>query len=241
MPRNSSDIAPLRPAGLLAARPHEAVTQQRAGFFLRAAATLLDLALFVLLYFTVTYSLTRLPGRTVDVDPVRLSATLGNVLWLMYSSLEWLTGRTPGKLILRMKITADDGSPAARWQLLLRWAAKQSPRLFGLLDAIMITWLVQTLIAHNGLSVFYHDPTDFKLARIIGELLAYVVVLGFLLTLRPDRKSLHDHLTGTAVYRRPRQAPARPLPRRDAEPVIDAQEQDHSPVMVQPLESRDMI
>jgi uncharacterized RDD family membrane protein YckC len=235
------DIAPRRPAALLAASPHDAAAQHKAGFFLRAAATLLDLALFVLLYFAVTYALTRLFGRTVDLDPVRLSATLGNVLWLMYSSLEWLSGRTPAKLILRMKITAADGSPAARWQLLLRWAAKQSPRLFGLFDAIVITWLVQTLIAHNGLSVFYHDPTEFKLARVIGELLAYVIVLGFLLTLRPDRKSLHDHLTGTAVYRRPRQAPARPLPRGDPEPGIEAEEQNPSPVMVQSLESRDMI
>jgi uncharacterized RDD family membrane protein YckC len=210
--------------------------QHKAGLGLRVAATLLDLALFLPLYFAAVFALTKLwgdPGdRMWDLNPVRLSATVGNVMWLAYSSLEWLAGRTPGKMLLRMKITADDGSPAARAQLFLRWAAKQSPRIFGVLDAITVTWAVRMLIAKSGLAVFYHEPMNFKLARDVGELLAYIILFGFLLTLRANRRSLHDLLTGTAVYQ------SRPaLAKRGFEPVTEEQR----PLMVQPLESRDMI
>ena len=218
--------------------------QQKAGFALRVAATLLDLALFIPLYFAAVFALTKLLGepgaRMWDVNPVRLSATVGNALWLTYSSFEWLAGRTPGKMLLRMRITADDGSPATRGQLFLRWTTKHSPRLFGLLDAITITWAVRMLMAKAGLAAFYHEPMNFKFARAAGELLAYAVLFGFLLTLRHDRRSLHDLLTGTAVHQR-RPAPGRALARRGFEPVIKEDEQEQRPVMVQPLESRDMI
>ena len=210
--------------------------QSKASPRARVAATLLDLALFLPLYFAAVYAFTRLwgpPGaRTWDLNPVRFSATIGNLLWLAYSSLEWVVGRTPGKMLLRMKVTAADGSPAPRGQLVLRWAAKYSVRIFGLLDAIILTTYARHVIARGGLAVFYHEPMNLKLARILGELCAIVILAGFLLTLRPDRRALHDLLTGTAVYRR-----RPPLAKRGFEPVT----QDARPQMVQPLESREMI
>ena len=210
--------------------------QIKAGLWPRAAATLIDLALFLPLYFAAVFAITKLwgaPGdRMWDLNPVRLSATAGNALWLLYSSLEWLAGRTPGKMLLRMKITAADGSPAQRGQLFLRWAAKHSVRVLGLLDAITLTWAVRMLVARSGFAVFYHEPMNFKLARDAGELCGLVILFGFLLTLRPDRRALHDLLTGTAVHQR------RPtLAKRGFEPVTDQQR----PQMVQSLESREMI
>jgi uncharacterized RDD family membrane protein YckC len=210
--------------------------QTKATPALRIAATLLDLALFVPIYFAAVFALTKLLGkpgdRMWDLNPVRLSATAGNLLWLAYSSLEWLAARTPGKLLLRLKITAEDGSPAPRGQLVLRWAAKQSPRMLGLLDAITVTWALRMLIAKGGLAFFYHEPMNFKLARDLGELLMLILLAGFLLTLRPRRQALHDLLTNTAVYHR---RPA--LPTRGFEPVTP----EPRPVMVQSLESREMI
>ena len=208
----------------------------KAGLWLRIAATLIDLALFLPLYFAAVFAITKLLGdpgdRMWDLNPVRLSATVGNALWLAYSSLEWLAARTPGKMLLRMKITNADGSPAPRGQLFLRFAAKHSPRIFGLLDAMTVTWALRMLIARAGLAVFYHEPMNFKLARDAGELCALVILAGFLLTLRPNRRALHDLLTNTAVYQ------SRPtLSKRGFDPVTD----DPRPQMVQPLESREMI
>jgi uncharacterized RDD family membrane protein YckC len=202
---------------------------------LRIAATFLDLALFIPIYFAAVFAITKLLGkpgdRMWDLNPVRLSATAGNLLWLAYSSLEWLAGRTPGKMLLRMTILSEDGSPAPRGRLFLRWAAKHSPRIFGLLDAVTVTWALRMLIAKAGLAIFYHEPMNFKLARDVGELLMLIILGGFLLTLRPARTALHDVLSGTAVYHR---RPA--LAKRGFEPVTEQR-----PLMVQPLESREMI
>lgn len=178
----------------------------KAGFWPRLAAALLDLALFIPLYWAIVYAITRLYGprgsRMWDLNPVRLSATVGNALYLAYASFEWITGATPGKMILRMKIASAGEEPATRGRLFLRFALKHSVRIFGLLDAITLTWAIRMLIAKSGLAMFYHEPMNFTLARYIGEICAIVVAGGFLLTLRPDRRALHDLICGTAVYRR---------------------------------------
>lgn len=207
----------------------------KAGLGSRTAATLLDLALFMPVYYAAVFLLTKLYGRPGDrmwdLNPVRVSATVGNALWLGYSSLEWWAGATPGKLLLGMRIEAAAGGPAPRGQLFLRWAIKQGVRICGLLDAITLTYAVRLLLAKGGLAFFYHEPMNFKLIRDLGEILGLVTAGGFLLVLRPDRRALHDLLTGTAVYRK-----VQPTSKRGFEPVTE-----RAPLMVQPLEGRQMM
>jgi uncharacterized RDD family membrane protein YckC len=201
----------------------------RAGMFPRIAATLLDLALFLPLYFAAVFLVTRIYGRPGDrmwdVNPVRISATVGNGLWLIYSSLEWIKGATPGKLLLGMRIDSAAGEPATRGRLFLRWALKQSPRICGLLDAATVSANLRLLLAKTALAFFYHEPMNVKYARDLGELLAFALLAGFLLILLPGGLALHDRLTNTAVYRKPL-----PTAKRGFDPVT-------TPIPAQPLES----
>lgn len=178
----------------------------KAGFWFRLAATLLDVALFIPLYWGVVYVITKFYGgkgaRMWDLNLVRMSATAGNALWLAYASFEWLVGATPGKMLLGMKIDSATGQPIQRSTLFLRFVTKNSVRIFGLLDAITLTWAIRMMIGKSGAAVFYHEPMNFTLARYIGEICALVLAGGFLLTLRPDRRAMHDLLCGTAVYRK---------------------------------------
>jgi len=178
----------------------------KANLWTRLAALLVDLALVVPLYYAAVFLFARATGRTWaqmwDTAPVLLSAGIANVLWLFYTSTEWLWGATPGKALLGMRILARDGAKADRGALVIRWAMKWSVRIFGLLDATAALARPRLLLAKGGLIVFYHEPANFALARYLGEICLFVILGGMLLALRPDGRSLHDLATGTSVYRK---------------------------------------
>lgn len=177
----------------------------RASLWVRIAALLLDLALVIPLYYAAVYLAARVTGKSWpqmwDTAPVLLSATLGNAIWLIYTSSEWIWGATPGKLLLGVRVLAADGSRAERSALVIRWAMKWSVRIFGMLDATAALARPRLAMAKGGLILFYHEPANFALARYLGEICLFVIVAGMLLALK-DGRALHDRLTGTAVFRK---------------------------------------
>ncbi len=204
----------------------------KANLWVRIAAALLDLALFMPIYYAAIYLIARLTGGSRatmwDRNPILMSAALGNLLFLAYSSFDWIAGATPGKALLRMKILKADGASAARGTLAVRWAIKWSVRIFGLMDAAAAFTRPRMPMAKAGLAFFYHEPANFALARYLGEAALIAVAAGMLWTLKENGRSLQDWLTGTCVYRKAL-APAK----RGFEPVIGERE----PVRVESLGS----
>jgi uncharacterized RDD family membrane protein YckC len=101
---------------------------------------------------------------------------------------------TPGKMLLKLKITNEDGSEASRQTLIKRWAIKQIPQFAWLLFA------VTTVMFFNWLTVFC----------FIGY------VISCCLTFRPDRQALHDTMAHTAVFRtQTASAAAMPTPQQE--------------------------
>ncbi len=199
----------------------------RAGFGIRVAAVLIDAAIFLpVLFFGIvgarwaleSGAIVRTPHRE---DDVWMSVWVGNTVMLAYSAMEIFWGGTFGKLILRLRITNADGSPAPRRVLAGRWALKHSPRLCGLLDAITGVIVLRRLAAKAGLAIFLSKPLNFITLRTVAELLVLALGAGFFLTLGVSRQALHDRLTSTAVSRK-----SIPLAKRGFEPVIAVQDRE---------------
>src|SRR6188472_3226826 len=108
---------PAQPAG---AAPQNYATAERVriGFLMRFVAAIIDgiianvLARVLIVVFTILHL-----GW--------VGAILGGVLVLAYYSLEVLKARSLGKMLFQYTITAQDGSPATRDQLLKRYVYKQ--------------------------------------------------------------------------------------------------------------------
>jgi hypothetical protein len=113
-----------------------------------------------------------------------LGAIIGLVLALAYYSLEVFKARSLGKMLFQYTITAQDGSPATRDQLVKRYLYKQLPNiLFTVATVLMaVLWILGVLV--SGL----------------GALATLVFVVGCLLALQPEHLALHDKLFKTAVF-----------------------------------------
>lgn len=94
------------------------------------------------------------------------------------SLIETVTGATFGKIILGLRVMSVDGSPARSRLLWLRWAIKNSP------------------------SLCFVSVVFFPLSILtpLSGILSVVVFLGVFLALGKNRQTLHDSLSGTAVF-----------------------------------------
>jgi len=144
----------------------------REGFLLRFCAGLIDAVFCVVPGFIVSLVLTKMVGLWV----ASVVAALG---YVGYSVLEILKAATPGKMLLKLKITNEDGSEANRQTLIKRWAIKQIPLFVNVVAA------VTTVLLFSWLTLFC----------FIGY------VISCCLTFRPDRQALHDTMAHTAVFR----------------------------------------
>lgn len=139
----------------------------RIGFGTRLVALLIDIALMVGVSLVIWVSL-----------PPKIAGIVVVLAWLAYDSLEIFMAASPGKTILKCKITNQDGTPAPMDKLVLRWAYKQVPDFFQLLGAI----------------------TSLTLLTYTGGAFAVLIMIGCFFALHPDKLALHDKLFGTAVY-----------------------------------------
>src|SRR4051812_12325021 len=71
--------------------------------------------------------LTVVPNLVLSKVSPMLAGIVGGVLALAYYSLEVLKAQSVGKMVFKLKITKQDGSPATQDQLIKRYAFKQVP------------------------------------------------------------------------------------------------------------------
>ena len=142
----------------------------RVGIGHRFLAGLVDGVIVFVLTFVPTLILSK-------VSPM-LAGIVGGVLGLAYFSLEVLKAQSVGKMVFKVKITKQDGSPATRDQLVRRYAFKQVPQVLMIIAAIPFLHFV----------------------GIIAGLTAIAVLASSLFMLKPEKLAYHDQLFGTAVF-----------------------------------------
>jgi uncharacterized RDD family membrane protein YckC len=147
----------------------------RIGFGMRLVAAIVDGVICAVLTWVPTLVLSK-------IHPA-LGSLVGALLGMGYFSLEIFKAQTVGKMIFQYKITAQDGSPATREQLVKRFAYKQVPNAIGIVAAVLM---------------FITPALGF--VSFIGLAAALAIVAGTLLTLQPEKLAYHDKLFGTAVY-----------------------------------------
>ena len=116
-------------------------------------------------------------NTSVSPTTLRIFTVVAGLFGLAYTSMEIFFAATPGKLILKQKISRADGSPADQTTLVTRWAMKQSQALMNLLVAI------------TGLLVLGY----------VSQLLGLVILVSCLMAMRDTKLALHDDLAGTSV------------------------------------------
>lgn len=143
----------------------------REGFLLRFCAAFID-GVFCLVPYGIGVALAAVAGPRAGGFFIAL-AILG------YSAVEIFKAATPGKMLLKLKITNEDGSEASRQTLIKRWAIKQVPLFFNVVFAISMLGIFGWLTMFCGI--------------------AYII--SCCLTVRPERQALHDTFAHTAVFR----------------------------------------
>jgi uncharacterized RDD family membrane protein YckC len=108
-----------------------------------------------------------------------------SVFVFLYSLIEAVTGASPGKMVLGLRVGREDGRQATRGIYARRWAVKFSGSLLGLLGAIPGIYVAGLLAPAAGLVVF----------------------AGCFFALGDKRQALHDLAAKTAVFRKVDLAP----------------------------------
>ena len=104
---------------------------------------------------------------------------LPTIIWLVYGLIEGIFGRSIGKLIMGIAIRRADGERGFASTYLLRYAIKFSSALLMVLALLL------------------RSPGVAVAAGVAG----FVVFIGMLVILGPERRALYDFIAGTAVYR----------------------------------------
>jgi uncharacterized RDD family membrane protein YckC len=123
--------------------------------------------------------LTAVPTIVLRQISPMLAGIVGAVLALAYMSLEVLKAQSVGKMVFKLKITKQDGSPATQDQLIKRYAFKQAPNLLSIVASVLIF---------------------VPLIGLLPGLAALAVLACSLFMLKPEKLAFYDQLFGTAVY-----------------------------------------
>lgn len=115
---------------------------------------------------------------SVLMQSIKEIGPVGAILTLLYFSSELFFGASLGKMMLGIRIGADDRFPASFPQLLTRYLIKNISELLILLSLIITI----TAIAY------------------LGNLLGMLILIGFFFTLAARRQGFHDMLSATAVF-----------------------------------------
>lgn len=174
----------------------------RVGFWLRVAATVIDAVVVWVVAFVLRDVVTSLiPGYLAEsaartkasmdpnvnipepmikaLDVMNRWAAAAGIVSVIYALAEILLARTPGKLLLGLRIAREDGRPATLGRLALRFVIKQSGGLLMLAGMLAGTYLLTRIAIAPSLAI----------------------VVGFFFVLAARRQSLHDWVSKTAVYR----------------------------------------
>jgi uncharacterized RDD family membrane protein YckC len=173
--------------------------EKRVGFGPRLIAALIDAAIVMVLAIVFGGMVGGLLGLGVgaaigaggDSDSAAVGGAAGALLGalggftigiavfgFLYSLIEGLTGASPGKMVLKLKVGTEGGQHATVQVYLTRWAVKYSGQLLGFLAIITGITIISTL----------------------GSLASLVIFVGCFLVLGTNRQAIHDMAAKTAVY-----------------------------------------
>jgi uncharacterized RDD family membrane protein YckC len=172
--------------------------ENRVGFWPRVAAALIDFVVVAVVAFaTKKFVEAALPGvyahkiAEATADP-RAAAAKGfitamagwgiaaGLLSPFYGLIEGITGRSPGKMLIGLRVVDEAGKPAPIGTLLVRYLIKQSSSLIG---------FIALFAGAHALD-------------LVSQIVAWGIILGFFLVLTKSRQALHDKIAGTAVLRK---------------------------------------
>jgi uncharacterized RDD family membrane protein YckC len=170
--------------------------EKRVGFGPRLVASLIDLLIVGIVGFVAGAAIGGMLGGGIGgaLGGAAAGAVIGAVLGAMaafggfvflYSLIEALTGASPGKMALGLKVGFEDGRQASVAVYARRWAIKYSGTLLGLLGAV----------------------PGFHVVGLLAPVAGLVVFVGCFLVLGDRRQALHDVAAKTAVFRRADLAP----------------------------------
>lgn len=100
------------------------------------------------------------------------------IFGFLYSLIEAITGASPGKMVMKLKIGTEDGRNAPIATYVTRWALKYS----------------QTLLSAIGLL------TGISIIGTVGSIAGFVIFVGCFLVLGEKHQAIHDMVAKTAVY-----------------------------------------
>ncbi len=170
--------------------------EKRIGFGLRLGAAVIDAVIIMILGGVFGGMLAAVLGlgagaatgmATGGEEAAAAAAVLGaatgfaigiSLMGLLYSLIEGLTGASPGKMVLKLKIGTDDGRTAPVSTYLTRWAIKYSSSLLSTIGAL----------------------TGISLIGTLGTVAGLIVFVGCFLVLGAARQAIHDMVAKTAVY-----------------------------------------
>ncbi|MDX9790798.1 MAG: RDD family protein [Candidatus Kapaibacterium sp.] len=165
--------------------------EYRVGFLRRLAAYLIDMLILILL-LTIALFATGQMNELVDatllfmkslddsqlVDTVLKTIPITSTIHLLYFSSELFVGASLGKMVLSLRIGDVNRYPATFPKLLVRYIIKN----------------IGTIIS---LIIYFFSTIYLEFA---GDLLQFIVYIGFLFTMSNNKQAFHDMLSATAVY-----------------------------------------
>jgi uncharacterized RDD family membrane protein YckC len=183
-PRNYADYVPQYV-------PEPDPYEYRVGFLRRLGAYIID-TIIVMLLITIalfaTGQITELVeagkdlAKFFDDEAIQIVINsivpVAGVISLVYFSSELFVGASLGKMLLNIRIGSDDRYPASFPKLLARYSIKN-------------VGVIASLIAYAVSNI----SIDFA-----GDLIQFLVYIGFLFTIASRRQGFHDMLSATAVY-----------------------------------------
>lgn len=127
------------------------------------------------------YSALGVPAEVSDFATKFIPAMMlaGTIAAIAYSLIEGLTGASPGKRIMRIRICNADASAASLPTLLFRWSLKNISSVCSFLALAPFLAFVGT----------------------IGSFLGLIIFFGYFAMLGVNRQALYDIIAKTAVYR----------------------------------------
>jgi len=118
-----------------------------------------------------------------------------------YTTTEVFPGKSPGHWVMDLVIRSRDGTPASRGRLARRWLFKYAFLLFGAFWESSDLWLPAVWPGPSRtLSTMYIANRLFDIAEMVTMCPAMMIWVGMIGAFLPGRETLHDWLSGTAVF-----------------------------------------
>jgi len=176
-----------------------------AGFWRRAAAMLLDLVVLLPIVFLLNWLMPTGPLHPVVAVAPGIALTLFYSVYLVYRF-----GGTPGKLIMRLRITTTDGRPVTFARAFSRHLPELLLGTIGATGYALAAWR----LGMPRLTIFdFPDremlrqlqaavPSWMRAIGVVQQLWTWSELIVLLTNRR--RRALHDFIAGTVVIRLPR-------------------------------------